>query len=114
MCLELAWRLLKVKSKYVYYTMSDYTGDEFEDAVEIRLPAEYDLSDSWDLDSVIDYVAMDYHNDSGFESESWNDGSCDKIFTLWDPNGNKLAKYSVYVDWSPSFISHREDDNESN
>ena len=94
-----------VKTNYRYSV--DDENETYEDAYYLHLydwqNQNYDLTDKWDLEVLVDLCANDFHsNHDGWEIRSWNQGSTPLRFYIWIDEQTKKA-FDVYLEYQPSF-----------
>lgn len=93
-----------IKTNYKY---SVYETDDYDDAFYLYRydwqTSNYDLTDEWDLESLAEECAKDYHfNHDGWEDRSWNNSQDTKAFWIWiDENTKK--KFEVELEYEPRF-----------
>jgi hypothetical protein len=97
-----------IKTKYRYSVEED---DTYEDAYSLYMYdwkcQEYDLSDKWDLEVLVEECAEDFHsNHDGWEISSWNDGREPLRFYIWIDEQTKVA-YDIHLEYQPSFTTVR-------
>ena len=93
------------------YRYSVYETDQYEDAYKLFRwewkTGKYDLTDEWDLQSLVEECAEDFHsNHDGWEMRSWNDGRDSLEVWVWIDQNTKV-KYNVWLEYEPRFDARK-------
>ena len=99
-----------IKTDYKY---SVYEDDTYDDAYYLYRydwkTGKYDLNSEWDLQSLVEECAEDYHsNHDGWEHTSWNRGNESKEFWIWTDENTKV-KFDVWLEFEPRFDARKSD-----
>lgn len=77
----------------------------YEDAFVFDADSEYDLTDEWDRQALIECCAEDYyHNHDGWEHKEWQQGGS-ITFAIWTTK-DSYKEYTVEVEFNPSFMAY--------
>jgi hypothetical protein len=92
-----------------HYSIEDYHGDSYSDAVQIITDIHYDLDDDDDLQWLAEKCARHYwHRDGYLDNQDWTNGNAGLKVWIWKTPEKRIG-YSVWVDMTPHFRAFRAD-----
>jgi hypothetical protein len=102
-----------IDTKYRYSVESP---GEYDDAYTLRIYdwqiANYDLEDKYDLETLAEACAEDYHsNRDGWECRSWNNGNEPLNVYIWTSETTNVH-YEVWLEYSPRFSARKAESDE--
>lgn len=84
------------------YSVEYYTGDDYDDSLELRSYDKLDLSNEEDRERVARHAADEHFRQGGYEYKSWTNGEEPLGISVWVDKNTKFA-YNVWVELSPYF-----------
>ena len=84
------------------YSVEHYTGDDYDDCIELRSYDKLDLSSEEDREEVARLAADEHFRQGGYENGSWTNGEVPLGISVWVDKNTKFA-YNVWIELSPYF-----------
>ena len=84
------------------YSVEDFSGDDYDDSLELKSFSKYDLNCEEDRESIAKAAADQHFQQGGYEYRSWADGDVPLGITVWVDHNTKFV-YNVWVELSPYF-----------
>lgn len=91
-----------MKTYEYLYSIEDYNGDTFDEALTFNYHSEYDIEEQWERESLVSLIAQAYYSVSGFEYRSWVTGSVPVKIWIWLDKDTKF-EHNVWCEFVPTF-----------